>query len=108
MDLSPTAGLCALPMSTHAFQLPESAVVVNGPLTVLLMVCLCRAQGLPLSLNGVKRIMTSMDWGDAEDFVTIGAVGAEEVSHSDMTGSPDMAVAAWILLGKHGRNPRRP
>ena len=39
-------------------------------------------QGLPLSLNGVKRIMTSMDWGEAEDFVTIGAVGAEEVSRS--------------------------
>jgi hypothetical protein len=43
---------------------------------------LCRLQGLPLSLNGVKRIMTSMDWGDAEDFVSIGAVGAEEVSAS--------------------------
>jgi hypothetical protein len=39
-------------------------------------------QGLPLSLNGVKRIMTSMDWGDAEGFVSIGAVGAEEVSRS--------------------------
>lgn len=48
-------------------------------------------QGLPLSLNGVKRIMTSMDWGDAEDFVTIGAVGAEEASPLRL---PDMATVA--------------
>jgi hypothetical protein len=34
----------------------------------------------------VKRIMTSMDWGDAEDFVTIGAVGAEEVGRSGTQG----------------------
>jgi hypothetical protein len=44
-----------------------------------------RVQGLPLSLNGVKRIMASMDWGDAQDFVTVGAVGAEEVRRLRLT-----------------------
>lgn len=40
-------------------------------------------QGLPLSLSGVRRIMEAMDWGEASDFVTIGAVGKAEVDDSD-------------------------
>lgn len=50
-------------------------------------------QGLPLSLSGVKRIMTSMDWGDATDFVTIGAVGVDEVRCSRQgTPSPTCCI----------------
>lgn len=40
-------------------------------------------QGLPLSLSGVRGIMEAMDWDEASDFVTIGAVGKEEVDDSD-------------------------
>ena len=36
-------------------------------------------QGLPLSLSGVRRIMEAMDWGDSEDFVHFGQVGADQV-----------------------------
>ncbi|KAK9842820.1 hypothetical protein WJX74_002899 [Apatococcus lobatus] len=39
-------------------------------------------QGLPLSLSGVRRIMEAMDWGDAEDFVGFGNVGANQIDDS--------------------------
>lgn len=40
-------------------------------------------QGTPLSLSGVMRIMTQMDWGDATDFVKLGNLGAKEVADAD-------------------------
>jgi adenylate kinase len=62
-------------------------------------------QGLPLSLSGVKRIMTSMDWGDAAEFVSIGAVGAAEVDDSDfyIMVAPQNVVGNTIMtsLGEH-------
>lgn len=62
-------------------------------------------QGLPLSLNGVKRIMASMDWGDAADFVSLGAVGAAEVDESDyyILVAPQNVVGDTIMtsLGEH-------
>ena len=39
-------------------------------------------QGLPLSLSGVRKIMERMEWGDAEDFVTLGAVGKDHIDES--------------------------
>lgn len=38
------------------------------------------AQGMPLSLSGVRRIMERMDWGDAGAFVGFGEVGADQVT----------------------------
>jgi len=42
-------------------------------------------QGLPLSLNGVRRIMELMDWGEGMlgDRIVLGAVGADEVEAED-------------------------
>ena len=37
------------------------------------------AQGMPLSLSGVRRIMERMDWGDAGAFVGFGEVGADQI-----------------------------
>ena len=34
-------------------------------------------QALPLSLNGVMRILEMMDWGEAEEFITRGGVGGD-------------------------------
>ena len=39
-------------------------------------------QGLPLNLSGVRRIMEAMDWGDAEEFVSFGNVGANQVDEA--------------------------
>lgn len=50
-------------------------------------------QGLPLSLSGVKRILDGMDWSEADDFVTIGAVGAKEVGllfHININSWPEI------------------
>eukprot|EP01024_Parvocaulis_polyphysoides_P018965 TRINITY_DN1847_c0_g1_i1.p1 TRINITY_DN1847_c0_g1~~TRINITY_DN1847_c0_g1_i1.p1 ORF type:complete len:329 (-),score=40.58 TRINITY_DN1847_c0_g1_i1:50-1036(-) len=40
-------------------------------------------QGLPLSLSGVRQIMEMMDWGELEQFVTFGQVGADQVDDAD-------------------------
>ncbi|PSC75462.1 adenylate kinase [Micractinium conductrix] len=40
-------------------------------------------QGMPLSLNGVMRIMGQMDWGEAKDRVKLGNLGASEVNDAD-------------------------
>lgn len=58
-------------------------------------------QGLPLSLSGVRRIMESMDWGEASEFVTIGAVGLAEVDDSDyyILVSPQNVVGNTIITG---------
>lgn len=42
----------------------------------------CFIQGLPLSLSGVRKIMERMEWGDAEEFVTLGAVGEDQIDDS--------------------------
>ena len=41
------------------------------------------AQGLPLSLSGVRRIMDNMDWGEALDFVSFGHVNPDQLDDSD-------------------------
>ena len=40
-------------------------------------------QALPIALSGARRVMELMDWGPAEDFISLGAVGAEEVKDED-------------------------
>lgn len=40
-------------------------------------------QGMPLSLNGVMRIMGGMGWGPAGDRITTGNIGAGEVEGAD-------------------------
>ncbi|KAL4425639.1 hypothetical protein ABPG75_009655 [Micractinium tetrahymenae] len=40
-------------------------------------------QGMPLSLNGVMRIMNQMDWGEAKDRIKLGNLGAAEVEGAD-------------------------
>ena len=41
-------------------------------------------QALPLSLNGVSKIMLAMDWGDIVDFVSFGEIKAEDVDQADV------------------------
>ena len=53
-------------------------------------------QGLPLSLAGVDRIMKQMDWGEAAEFVTFGAVGAE---HVDDTTDVYLVIAPQNTVG---------
>jgi len=62
--------------------------------------------GLPLSLSGVRRIMDQMDWGDADDFVTTGAVGADQVDDTDfyILVAPQNVVGGNLImtaLGEH-------
>lgn len=40
-------------------------------------------QGMPLSLNGVLRIMKQMDWGESADRILTGNLGAAEVEDAD-------------------------
>lgn len=40
-------------------------------------------QGMPISLNGVMRIMKQMDWGASKDFILQGNIGADEVVDAD-------------------------
>lgn len=40
-------------------------------------------QGMPLSLNGVMRIMNQMDWGEAKERIQLGNLGAAEVDSAD-------------------------
>ena len=44
-------------------------------------------QGTPLSLSGVMRIMQQMDWGEAEEFISLGNLGASEVNGSKNNNS---------------------
>eukprot|EP00238_Polyblepharides_amylifera_P002224 CAMPEP_0196590422 /NCGR_PEP_ID=MMETSP1081-20130531/66599_1 /TAXON_ID=36882 /ORGANISM="Pyramimonas amylifera, Strain CCMP720" /LENGTH=306 /DNA_ID=CAMNT_0041913531 /DNA_START=213 /DNA_END=1133 /DNA_ORIENTATION=+ len=42
-------------------------------------------KGLPITLNGIRRIMEMMDWGEdmLDNFIFLGAVGEEEVKEED-------------------------
>ena len=40
-------------------------------------------QGMPLSLNGVMRIMQQMQWGEDEERIRLGNLGANEVDDAD-------------------------
>ena len=57
------------------------------------------AQGIPLSLSGVKQIMQRMDWGDASDFVSFGNVGASCIDDSTfyVLVSPQNVVGNTIM-----------
>jgi adenylate kinase len=56
-------------------------------------------QGLPLSLSGVRRILEAMDFGEAEAFVSFGAVGAGDIDGADyyILISPQNIVGASIV-----------
>ena len=55
---------------------------------------LCWAQGLPLSLSGVRRIMEGMDWGDALQFVAFGNVRI----HKPFLSLPAEEGCAWRYI----------
>lgn len=40
-------------------------------------------QALPLSLNGIMRILELMDWGEAEEFISLGSIGPEVPREED-------------------------
>jgi adenylate kinase len=40
-------------------------------------------QALPLSLNGVMRILELMDWGDADEFISQGSIGGDVPREDD-------------------------
>ncbi|CAG9466110.1 unnamed protein product [Pedinophyceae sp. YPF-701] len=54
---------------------------------------------LPLALSGVNRILENMDWGDAEEFVRFGAIGADEVddSYAYIIVAPQNMVGASVI-----------
>lgn len=62
--------------------------------------CAPSAQGLPLSLSGVRRIMDNMDWGEALDFVSFGHVNPDQLDDSDfyILVAPQNVVASPIIL----------
>lgn len=41
-------------------------------------------QGMPMSLNGIMRIMGQMDWGTVKDRVVLGNLGGKEVEGADV------------------------
>ena len=56
-------------------------------------------QGLPLTLSGVRKIMTMMDWGDIGEFVTFGEVGHDQIDDASyyILVAPQNAVGNTIL-----------
>ena len=58
-----------------------------------------RLQSLPLSLSGVRKIMERMEWGDAEEFVTLGSVGEAQIddSHYYVLIAPQNMVGQTIV-----------
>ena len=56
-------------------------------------------QGLPLSLSGVRKIMTMMDWGDIGDFVSFGEVGRDQIDDASyyILVAPQNVVGSTIL-----------
>lgn len=56
-------------------------------------------QGLPLTLSGVRKIMTMMDWGDIGQFVTFGEVGQDQIDDASyyILVSPQNVVGNTIL-----------